>query len=119
MTWKAFIIIIISIIISIIIIYIIIFITIFIIIVIIHNTVIIIIIIISLIELSITESNSPLELQRSLHPAGSPGAAHCQPGQPDLSPPWQPPQLEWSSQTHPGPHCHSSSPVSHRVHHKH
>ena len=79
---------------------------------------VVVVITLSLIELSITESRSPLEQQRSLPPGGSPGAAQFQPRQPDVSPPWQPPQLEWSSQTHSRPHCHSSSPVPHRVHHK-
>ena len=83
--------------------------------IIVFTIVIMIVIMMSLIELSVTESHSPVEQQRSIPPGGSPGAAHCQPGQPNLSPPWQPPQLESSP---PGPHCHSCSPMSHRVYRK-
>lgn len=102
MTWKAYITIIIIIITSFII-FIIIF---------------IIVIVIRPMELSICESHSPVEQQRSAHPGGGSGVAHCQPGQPGLTLPYHQPQLEWSSQTPPGLHCHSSSPVSHMVHRK-
>lgn len=80
---------------------------------IIYTMIFMIISIIGLIELV---THSPVAQCRSVHPGGGPGAMHCQPGQPGLTPPYHQPQLEWSSQTHPGPHCHSSSAVSHRVH---
>ncbi len=80
--------------------------------------IIFIVVMMSLIELSVTESHSPVEHQRRVHPGGGPGAAHCQLGQPGLTPPYHQFQWEWSSQTPPGPHSHSCSPVSHRVHHK-